>query len=62
MQQDFIEGCQAKVASGQKYSSGFDVTKLMWSQFSKCGKMVNFFTLNNILRGLLQAAELEQSS
>ena len=30
--------------------------------FSKCSKMVKFWTLNGIIRSLLQATELEQSS
>ena len=30
--------------------------------FSKCSKMVKFWTLNGIIRSLLQATEVEQSS
>ena len=30
--------------------------------FSKCSKMVKLFTVNGIIRGLLQATEMEQSS
>ena len=31
-------------------------------KFSKCSKMVKFWTLNDIIGSLLQATELEQSS
>ena len=34
----------------------------MVEKFSKCSKMVKFWTLNDIIGSLLQATELEQSS